>query len=283
MAELPPNASLNLVSGTKSFPLVRTGTAVREGAALSAEIRPGVQLSLASKSAFHEGLAYLSRSLNRSNVRILALDPAGPKTLPSVPRFDRVEGKALVDSIDPASLANALSKIKGQTALISGRIDGGVLTYLPSAGGEQKVFLTELVRHAESADVNLVVVNAAGPRQPGGTNWLWQTVKVANIDEAMARATNADFLAALAGGVKPLSVSATESSSGRIVVAVKPIDDGVTAPLENTLSEWMGEITGHVAARAVDVYARDEARDDELEARFIRGFPQQSRSRSSYP
>lgn len=267
ISELPSSASLHLVSGTKSFPLLRDGNA------LAAEVRPGVRLALSSKEAFREGLGYLSKGLNRSSVRILSLDPAGPKTLPSVPRFDRVEGKALVDSIDPASLPSALTRIKGQTALISGRIDGDVLTYLPASGGEQKLFVSELVREAQAADVNLVVVNAAGTRQPGGTNWFWQTVKVANLDEAMARATNADFLAALTGGSKPLTITSSESSSGRIVIAAKPMDEGVTAPLESTVSEWMGELTGHVATRAVDIYARDKSRDDELEARFVAGVP----------
>ena len=119
---------------------------------------------------------------------MLALEPGGPQRLSSVPRFDPATKAALVDQIDPASLGEALRKLSGQTVLVTGRVEGDTLAFVAATGGaEQKVFLRKISAAAEASDVNLVVVQASGPRQPGGRNWLWQKVGVAGLDEAMKR------------------------------------------------------------------------------------------------
>jgi hypothetical protein len=203
---------------------------------------------------------------------VLALEPGGPKTLASVPRFDPATKSALVDQIDPGSLAQALGKLKGQTVLITGRVEGDALNVRPTSGPEQKLFVREIVRAAETADVNLVILKAAQPRQPGGRNWLWQKVEVAGLDEAMQRTTFADFLNALGASGGELSVTAARGSSGRIVLSAAP--NGVPAvPLSDTVGEWISELTGNVAVKAIEVHARDADRERELDARFIPGIP----------
>ncbi len=44
-------------------------------------------------------------------------------------------------------------------------------------------------------------------------------------------------------------------------------------PLGDTLGEWMGEITGHVAVKSVEVFARDAERERELDSRIFPGIP----------
>ena len=81
-----------------------------EGAAerLFAEVRPGLVVEIADRKAFEEAVWQLARPLNKANVRVLALEPGGPPRLASTPRIDPATKRAMVDTIDPASLPAAL-------------------------------------------------------------------------------------------------------------------------------------------------------------------------------
>jgi len=270
MKELPAGADLHVVMGGDSYRLARRMDGGAE--TLVAEVRPNISVEIGERRLFEEAVFQLARPLNRSNIRVLALAPGGPKTLPSAPRFDPVTKGALVDEVDPGALTGALAKVNGQTVLVTGRVEGDALSFLPAHGAEQKLFVRELVQAAEAADVNVVILEAAQPRQPGGRNWLWQKVAVAGLDEAMQRTTFADFLNALGAAGGELTVSAAQGSTGHVVLSAVP--NGTTAaPLTDTVGEWIGEFTGNVAVQAVKVYARDADREKELDARFIAGIP----------
>ena len=106
-------------------------------------MRPNITVEIGDRKLFEEAVFQLGRPLNRSNIRVLALEPGGPKALASAPRFDPATKTALVDQIDPGSLPQALGKIKGQTVLVTGRVEGDVLHFLPAGGPEQKLFVHE--------------------------------------------------------------------------------------------------------------------------------------------
>ena len=131
------------------------------------------------------------RPLDRARVRVLALEPGGPSTLTSTPRIDAATSRAAVDIIDPASLPAAMGSIRGQTVLVTGRVDGQLLYVKPSSGPEKSLLVRDLLRAAEDADVNLVVLQSTStPRQPGGRNWFWQKVEVKGLDDALQRAAH---------------------------------------------------------------------------------------------
>ena len=262
-----PSADLHLVVGKDAYPLRRSSA----GGEFVAEVRPNVTVDLATRALFEEAAFRLGRPLNKASIRILALEPGGPKRLTTAPRRDPKTGAALVDQIDPTLLADALHGLKGQTALVSGRIEGNRISFRPSRGPEQSLDIQALVRAAETSDVNLVLVHASAAHQPGGRNWLWQRIAVTGLDEAMTRATFADFLAALGGGGE-LAVQAAPGSVGRVVLSAVPAP-GMTTPITNTLGPWIGDITGHVAVRAASVYARDATQERELDARIVAGIP----------
>lgn len=271
LKDLPPDAELYVVSGRDGFRLRRTANGAAD--TLAAEVRPNITVALEDRKLFDETVFQLGRPLNRSNIRVLALEPGGPQRLSSVPRFDPATKAALVDQIEPASLGDALRKLSGQTVLVTGRLEGDALAFIPAAGGAtQKVFLREIAAAAEAADVNLVVVQTSGARQPGGRNWLWQKVGVAGLDEAMKRSTFADFLSALGGSGSELAVTAAEASQGRIVMRAVPVTESAI-PLSTPVMEWAGEITGHLAVNAIEMQARDKDRQTELDQRLIPGIP----------
>ncbi len=273
MKELPKDADLHVVVGDDAYRL-------RQGAdgALAAEFRPNVIVALDERGLFEETVYRLSRPLNRSNIRAIALESGGPARLSSVPRFDPATKAALVDQVDPSALPAALSGLKGQTALVSGRIEGNVLSFRGSSGPEQALDITKLVTAAEHADVNLILLHTGVAHQPGGRNWLWQKVAVAGLDDALKRATFADFLSGLGGASSELTIKAASSSEGRLVFSALPVKSA-SAPLTDVVGgwigweNWLGEITGNVAVQAAQVYSRDEARERELDARIVPGIP----------
>ncbi len=273
MKDLPKDSDLHVVVGKEAYRL-------RQGAdgALTAEFRPNIVVALDDRTLFEETVYRLARSLNRSNIRALALEAGGPTRLSSVPRFDPATKAALVDQVDPGALSAALSGLKGQTALVSGRIEGNVLTFRGSSGPEQTLDIAKLVQAAEQADVNLVLLHTGVAHQPGGRNWLWQKVAVAGLDDALKRATFADFLSGLGGASSELTINAASSSQGRLVFSAVPVKSA-SAPLTDVVGgwigweHWLGEITGNVAVQAAQIYSRDEARERELDARLVPGIP----------
>ncbi|MGE0023047.1 MAG: hypothetical protein AB7S70_05370 [Hyphomicrobium sp.] len=269
---LPEDADLHLVVGDQAYRLRGRGDE------LAAEFRPNVVVSLTGQALFEEAVFRLARPLNRSNIRVLALEPGGLGRLSAAPRFDPATKAALVDQVDPSALPAALKGLRGQTAVLSGRIEQGTLTFRASGGAEQTVDVATLVKAAEDADVNLVLLETGAPHQPGGRNWLWQTISVSGLDEALGRATFADFLSALGGAGSELTVKATPSTLGRVTFQAVP-SPAAASPITDVLggwvnwSDWLGDITGHMVVKAAEIYARDEAGERELDSRILPGIP----------
>lgn len=274
LKQLPEGARLNVVIGKESHPIRwRTDAGVER---LLAEVRPGVSVVVSEKAAVKEALFQLERLLDKSRMRTVALVPGGPDTLRATPRFDAATKSALVDEVDPNSLARALASLRGQTAVLTGRIDAGQLKFRPASGGERQIPMAEIERAAAAADVNLVVLQASVTRQPGGRNWLWQKVEVPGLGHALQRATFADFLQALAAERGSFTVVATRTPDGRAILRAVA-DDAVEPPLTGRVSEWMSEIvseaTGNLVTNAIEVNATGRERQRELDARLLPGIP----------
>ena len=271
---LPGEATLHVIVGRDSFPLVRrVGSA---GDKFFAQVRPNLIVELTDQKLFNEAIAQLERPLNRSSIRTLSLKPGGRQTLSSAPRMEAGTKNALVDSIDPANLDDAVRSVRGQTVLVTGRVEGNLLFFRPESGPEQSLKVLDVISAAENADVNLVILHSQAPRQPGGRNWLWQRISVDGLDAAVKRATLGDFLDGLAASRGQFTVTAAREGSGRVIVRAMPASSAAQ-PITGVMGEWLSvatsEITGNVIVDAVDVYARDEARQRELDRRIIPWIP----------
>jgi hypothetical protein len=274
LRDLPRGAELRVAVGNASYPLLRR----TEGGADRhfAEVRPQVLVSLGERRLFDEAVFQLSRRLDKARVRVLALEPGGPHTLARTPKLDPATGRALVDAIDPYKLTEALRALRGQTAVVTGRIERDLLVFKPASGAERSVILKDLTRAAEAADVDLVVLRSPTPRQPGGRNRLWLRVNVKGLDEALERAELADFLAALAGAERQLIVTAAESGHGRTVLTTVGAGAPQHAPggrVGEVLSELVSEVTGQLATTAVEAHMKDSSRQKELDARILPYLP----------
>lgn len=271
--DLPGNARLHVVSSRDTYPLLRrgAGSEVR----LYAEVRPNLVAATTDLASFREAIWRLTRPLDRSRVRVLALEPGGPDALTSMPRVDAATGHVLVDALDPGSLANGFKRVSGQTVLVTGRIEGSVLYYRPAGAFERALPLDDLTKAAAQSDVDLVILNAAQPRQPGGRNWLWQKVSVTGLDVALKRATVADFLDAIAAGRGELAVAARTMPDGRVKLTLTPSGETAT-PLTGRIGDWLTEIvsnvTGDVVTNAIEIHGPSADTQKERDRRIIPGI-----------
>jgi hypothetical protein len=270
---LPVGAELNVVVGGESYRLVRRTEGTTER--LFAEIRSNLVIELGDRRLFEEAFWQLSRPLKAASVRVLALEPGGPSTLSASPRIDPTTKRALVDVIDPVSLAPAMGSVSGQTLLILGRIDHDLLYVKPSSGPERSLLTKDLFRAADNADVNLIVLQASTtPRQPGGRNWLWQRVEVKGLEEALQHARLADFLNALGAPNRRLAVVALPVGR-RTVLDLTPAGElpgaAPTRPVSELFYNIVSDITGKVATASVQANLRSAERQQELDKRLMAG------------
>jgi hypothetical protein len=271
---LPAGTDLYVVIGHQSYRVVKRpeGTGER----FFAEVSPNLVVEIGDRRLFEEAAWQLSRPLDKARVRILALEPGGPSTLYARPRFDPATQRAQVDVVDPASLAAAIGSVRGQTLLVTGRIDGELLYVKPYSGPERSLLVKDLLQAAADADVNLIVLQATPtPRQPGGRNWLWLSVEVQGLDKALQRARLVDFLNVLGGQHRRLVVSALPVGD-RTALDVSPIADlPGSAPgkgVGDFFAAIVADIAGRVATTTLQASLRSAARQQELDRRVVPGI-----------
>jgi hypothetical protein len=271
---LPAGVDLSVVVGEESYRLLRRSDGA--GERWYAEVRPNLVVEVGDRRLFEEAVWQLGRRLDAARVRVLALEPGGPPTLPASPRIDPASKRALVDIIDPASLAPAMGGVAGQTLVIVGRIERDLIHVKPSRGPERTLVAKNLFQAAAGADVNVVVLGAATPRQPGGRNWLWQKIEVQGLEEALRNARMADFLNALGAPGRRLSVVALPLGK-RAMLDLAPAGDAAGAPPQRPVGEFfasaVAELTGRVAPTSVQASLRSAERQAELDHRLLPGIP----------
>ena len=170
-----------------------------------------------------------------------------------------------------------MGPIRGQTALVTGRVDGELLYFKPASGPERSLLLRDLTAAAEAADVNLVIFKSSAARQPGARNWLWQRVEVRGLDAALQRASLADFLDALGGSGGRMAVTATPQGALRTRLDIRPAPDlgpaPVTSPIADIFTDVVSELAGKVVTSGIDASLPSAERQRELDDRIIPGVP----------
>lgn len=274
LRDLPSDAELFIAIRSDAYPLVRESTDDSER--VFAQIKPNVRVRLDTVDVFNELLFQLNQPLKPANLRMIALETGSADALAAVPRFDTQTRMALVDKIDPARLPSSLTRVKGQTVILTGRIENGELSFSDAGGGNGTLQLDAVRTAARDADVNLIIVKAGTQRQPGGKNWLWQTTTIPGLDTAVKQATFGDFLANIGGRSDMLTISARRDGFGRVLLEAVPPHTS-DPPFTETLTGWVdslaGEATGQIAIAGFEADMREEKRQKELDRRLIPGIP----------
>lgn len=267
---LPRDAEMHAVTSYGTFPVARTGAG-----GLSVRIKPNLVIDVAEQSLFDETMFALGRQLNKSNIRTLAFEPGAPKTLSAAPKLDPQTKAPLVDQIDPEGIATAFSAIRGQTALVTARVEDGKLSIRPASGPEISRDIGPLLDAAKAHDVNLIILQSDAGRQAGGRNWLWQRIEVGGLKDASGAANLGDFLDALASRRGGFRVEAALDGPGRVHISAVP--DGNAGSLvgdaTSTLGELVGHVTGEVITKSAEIYSRDQSQQREIDGRLIPGIP----------
>jgi hypothetical protein len=264
---------LMVVIGREIYPLVRRGERANER--LYGQVLPTTLIELTERRHFDEAIWQLAHSLRRTSVRVLALEPGGPEAVTAAPRLDPQSRRPLTDQIAPGALSAALRTLAGQTVILTARRDGERLAFRPSSGPELHLPLKEIWSVAEAADVNLVLLHSANPRQPGSQSWWWWRITVGRLDGALKRDRLADFLAAIVAPESKLMVSVEDLGTGRIRLKAEPLRDESRprTGIGEALSEFASNIVGQVVVSGVDASFRDRARQGELDRRLIAAVP----------
>lgn len=273
LKDLPKPAVLRIAVGGESYPLIRRTVAASER--LYAEVKPKVIVELSDRRMFDEALFQLARPLERSRVRVLALEPGGPHILSPLPKLDPSSRRPLPDRVDPDKLGSALSSLSGQTVVITGRIEAGALHYRLPSGSEQRIVLQDVLDAAERSEVGLIVLQSSAPRQPGTRNWLWLRVDVDGLDKALERSRVSDFLDALTSGQGRLVIEARERSGARTSLRAIPVNDegSSLSGLGGLWTDVASEVAGRVLTSAIEADLSSADRQRELDMRIIPGIP----------
>jgi hypothetical protein len=271
LKDLPRSRELSVLANGQTTRLIPRGPE------LFAEVRPGLMLAVGERAAFRDALWQLARPLKPQDVRVLSLEPGSGKQLASVPLREAQSKRLLPDVVDPVSVADSIGKLRGQTVLVVGRRERDALFIKSEKSAEAGLDLGAIYTAAAAADVNLVVLNATGARQPGAKTWLWRTVEVKGLDDALARTTYADFLAALGGAGRQQVVTATPTGALRTVLDVRPSRDGggtgTASRVIEGLSEMVSEISGKVVTSGVEAVVTSRERQTELDQRLVPWLP----------
>jgi hypothetical protein len=211
---------------------------------------------------------------------MVALEPGGATGLTRAPIVERGARHGRPDVVDPDHLAQALSNIGGQIAIVSGRLEGSKLIYKPGSGATGEIAMEALKTSVRSSDTSLVLLDASSARQPGTRNWLWQRIALSSMEKALGGATLGEFLRALAGEPKTLIVRAAVPSEGRIDLMLEPLVESPPAPVakltqvvSGTWSNIVSETAGAVSVRALRASMLTVARQNEIDRRIVAGIP----------
>lgn len=263
---LPATAQLNLVTSTGTFPLARAASGWQ------ALVRPNLSLRLGRPDLDREAFAFLSRTLNRAEIRTLSVADGGPKSLASTPRIDPDSKLPLVDTIDPAHINRAFGALRGQTALIVGRIENGLIRF----GSGAPRALDDIITAARDADVNVIVLDVPSARQPGGRNWLWQRVNVPGLSDAAKKTVFADFIDELAGRQGRLVLTSAPSDRASRF-QLQAVSDASRTGVIDSAGSWLGDVvefvTGDVLPHAISMDLNDKDTQSNLDLQIFPWLP----------
>lgn len=280
LGQLPAGSALSLLSEADPATAFRLQLMAASGAGgrLLAEVKPHLLLEVADPEAVREVLWQLDRALDPTTVRLLSLEPGGPRTLPVIPKRDAATRSPLPDTIDPYGLVKALPALKGQKVLVVGRLDKDLLWVQPRTGAEQSVLVKDLSEAAASNDIALVILDARLPRQPGERTWAYLKVGVPGFEEAMKGTSVAAFYNALAVAQGKLVLRVIERTGDRTRIEGIPFKTAWGRLAEERgfgglLQDVVSGLTGNVAASAVQMNLRSRERQLELDRRWLPGIP----------
>jgi len=278
----PEGSKLHVIVGDEAYPLLFAGKG--EAVRLYAELSDTVIVSILHPQLFGEAMWQLKRPLGKSGIRIASLDQGGPSLLPTVGKRT-AEGMPQAEAVDAAAFGKALSAIRGQTLIVTGDLEGDALKFTGMSGNAGSVPIASLMEAARSQDVNLLLLDAGTPKQPGTTTWLWQERGVAHLDKAMAEASLGDFIMALSRGQGRMEIATETIDNWHFRLTASPVaadapaasgeaaGRSVASQITDVSGELAIKLAGHVVPRAAAATLNIRDTQTDIDSRLIPGLP----------
>ncbi len=271
LSQLPAATRLRVMIGAEDWMVRRSGRGPTQR--LYAEVAPRVLLALTSRADFDEIMAQLQVRVRSRTVRILALEPGAKTALASRAPATKLDAGPPVEPVDPDYLRHAFGALRGQLAVITGRVDGERLVYQGSSGPERNMLLRDLAAGARDNDADLLLLASGWARQPGTRNWLWVKSDIAGLEAGLKSGTFADLLGLLAGDGNRMLVGITRDGADRVRLDVRAIPAQGASPLADVLSDLVTGMTGTATPTAIEGHFKSEARRRELSLRIASRIP----------
>jgi len=277
---LPSVAQRVIVSRGKKYPVFFKR--IKGEDVFFANLREGVDVRLGGVDNFREVVWQMEKPLNRGDVRLLSLHQNGAKELPQTGIVGS-GGLPQPDQVDPYFLKSALSSLKGQTVLVTGRVKDDLLYFQPSGGSDLSIFLADIVKAARASDIRLIVLDTGQSRQPGGRDWLWRKVGIKGLEDGLMKLNFGDFLDTVGRSRGGFEVQISDRGGAHLKLSAGPrvVPRGVlehdNGPdydgLGSALTDVMAAIKGDMVVATVMTSMPSSARQKELDDRIIPGIP----------
>lgn len=274
---LPAGTTLKMrIAGERApVPMRRTSTA--DGDRVSVRLRPAVTVTAARQDTLREAIAQLQRHLDPQRLSLVSLTHGAPPR-PTDARRGLTDGEGLrAEPIRATGLAAAMASFERRTMIVVGRLNGNTLTYRGANGIEHSLDLAPVRAAAARHDVNLIVIDADTPRQPGIRNWLWQEAAIDGLAADLRQSSLADLLDQLGGRAGQLNVTIRETGGGRTRLRAArdsaSLTDQIGSAVGRVMQEIMSETLGTVVPSGIEADVTSVDRAKELDRRIIPGVP----------
>ena len=280
VAKLPSRHPRALVSNQRIHPLETLVPELPEQMYVRAAAN--VYLPLTNRDVFRD-LAWQmeQRPGSAARARLLSLNANATMPLPAaLAAGDAV--RLVSEQVNPYDFAAALSALRGQTVIVSGKRDGKYLAFNAADHDEQSVLVSDLKRAARTADVNLILVNAQTSSQPGPRTLTFSDSSISGVDVTTARGTFAELISAMAGSASgPMILTAGPASSSHRVLTAQPLTTAqpkstLTSTWETVRSWWrttVTSMTGDVDAQGITMVLRQPTYQIEMDRRIVTWLP----------
>ena len=269
LALLPKDAAVKLSSATGIYDFTT-------GAPARVRVSPHIDIKIADRAGFQEIVRQLDRSLTRGGLRVISLDPAAQASLAPRPLPDAKRSE-LVERLDSLRLKDAIGTLRGQTVLITGRVEGKLLYAQASSGPDRSIIINDIVEAAAGAEANLIILETSSGRQPGSRNWLWQRSEVKGFNTLPVDAGLDALLEIIAGDGPPLALSVSETTTNRVTMlgVSEPtnISGSIGSRLSRAAADLTNNMTGKIEPTSIRMHLVSSERQRELDRRLVRWLP----------
>ena len=277
---LPARARHVVVSRGKTYPVLTKRVGGLD--VLYGKLRKNIEVPLESVEVFREAVWQIEQPLKRSSIRLLVLAPDGAKKAPVTPIIG-TSGLPEPDIVDAYALKDVFGSLRGQTVMLTGKVDGDLLYFKKSGEADLSIFVTDIAKAARANDINLIVLNIGKSRQPGRRDWLWRKVGINGLERAVLQKSFGDFLSVLGEGRGGFDIRLDGTKRKRALITAKQrvmskdildIEDGQEYdPFDSIVTDVVSAIRGDYVVGSIVAEMRSSSRQVELDSRIIPGIP----------